>query len=226
MATNTRPTKVPMDRNRKIALAAGALYIATFVTSIPALGLYHTALHDPSFLTGTGSTGSVAAGRLARDALRSHRHRHRRRALPDREACEQRPGRGLRCQPHARGGDDLRRHPQRLVDRDAALGRRRRHRRRHADRQLALAGRRARLDVPHGSRVHARPERHVPRHRAVPHAARASHHPDDRPDRRTASVPLLHRHDVRWMGAALPPGRRSWPSPSQRGSSRSACGCW
>ncbi len=62
MATNTRPTKVPMDRNRKIALAAGALYIATFVTSIPALGLYHTALHDPSFLTGTGSTGSVALG--------------------------------------------------------------------------------------------------------------------------------------------------------------------
>ncbi|HTN81309.1 MAG TPA: DUF4386 domain-containing protein [Acidimicrobiales bacterium] len=62
MATNTRPTKVPMDRNRKIALAAGALYIATFVTSIPAVGLYHTALHDPAFLTGTGSTGSVALG--------------------------------------------------------------------------------------------------------------------------------------------------------------------
>lgn len=55
-------TRVPMDRNRKLAAAAGALYLATFVTSIPALGLYDTALHDVDFLSGTGSVGSVQLG--------------------------------------------------------------------------------------------------------------------------------------------------------------------
>jgi hypothetical protein len=63
MAT-TASTKVPMDRTRKIALAAGLLYLATFVTSIPALGLYDTALHDPGFLSGVGSEHSVQLGTL------------------------------------------------------------------------------------------------------------------------------------------------------------------
>lgn len=62
MATTTTSTKVPMDRNRKIALAAGLLYLATFVTSIPALGLYDVALNDVGFLSGAGSSGSVRLG--------------------------------------------------------------------------------------------------------------------------------------------------------------------
>jgi hypothetical protein len=61
MAT-TASTKVPMDRTRKIALVAGVMYLATFVTSIPALGLYHTALNDPGFLSGNGSESSVQLG--------------------------------------------------------------------------------------------------------------------------------------------------------------------
>jgi hypothetical protein len=62
MAKSTTTTKVPMDRTRKIALAAGVLYLATFATSIPALGLYDTALNDVAFLSGAGSEGSVQLG--------------------------------------------------------------------------------------------------------------------------------------------------------------------
>jgi hypothetical protein len=58
----TTTTKAPMDRTRKITLAAGLLYIATFATSIPALGLYDTALGDVGFLSGAGSEGSVRLG--------------------------------------------------------------------------------------------------------------------------------------------------------------------
>ena len=62
MSTTTVATKAPMDRTRKIALAAGVLYLATFATSIPALGLYDTALHDVGFLNGAGNAGSVQLG--------------------------------------------------------------------------------------------------------------------------------------------------------------------
>ena len=60
-ATLTRSTtKTPMRASRKQSLAAGILYLATFV-SIPTLGLY-TAAHKSDFLTGTGPDSSVYIG--------------------------------------------------------------------------------------------------------------------------------------------------------------------
>ncbi len=44
---------------RKTALAAGVLYLLTFVTSIPALGLYDDVLNNPDFVLGAGSSSAV-----------------------------------------------------------------------------------------------------------------------------------------------------------------------
>lgn len=47
-----------LDPMRKTALAAGLLYIATFVTSIPPLPLYHDLLEKPGYLlSGASDTG-------------------------------------------------------------------------------------------------------------------------------------------------------------------------
>jgi hypothetical protein len=55
MATDDRTT-------RKIAFAAGALYIVTFITSIPVLGMYHHALSNVDFVFGAGSDVPVRLG--------------------------------------------------------------------------------------------------------------------------------------------------------------------
>lgn len=47
---------------RRTALAAGVLYLVTFATSIPALGLYDGVLNDPGFVNGAGSGDAVAWG--------------------------------------------------------------------------------------------------------------------------------------------------------------------
>ena len=60
--TNTTTHKSPMSPTRKAALAAGLFYIATFVFSIPALGLYTGVLDDPSFVLGSGSDDGVLVG--------------------------------------------------------------------------------------------------------------------------------------------------------------------
>src|ERR687894_1124268 len=62
--TFTRTTKPPMDPTRKAALAAGLFYIATFVFSIPALGLYDGVVNDPNFVLGAGSDQGVLWGGL------------------------------------------------------------------------------------------------------------------------------------------------------------------
>ena len=62
--TATSTTKAPMDTTRKAALAAGLFYIATFVFSIPALGLYEGVLDDPGFVLGAGSDDGVLWGGL------------------------------------------------------------------------------------------------------------------------------------------------------------------
>jgi hypothetical protein len=49
---------------RKVALAAGLLYIATFVFSIPALGFYDDVLNDPNFVHGSGNDSGVLWGGL------------------------------------------------------------------------------------------------------------------------------------------------------------------
>ena len=66
MTTAIRPTanrKVPMTWLRKTALAAGVLYVLSFV-SIPTLGLY-SGLRDPNYVVGPGSgTGAIWGGVL------------------------------------------------------------------------------------------------------------------------------------------------------------------
>lgn len=63
MLTTTRTT-TPMDADRKRTLAAGLFYIATFLFSIPALGLYGGAIDDPGWVLGVGSDGGVLWGGL------------------------------------------------------------------------------------------------------------------------------------------------------------------
>ena len=60
----TTSARAPMDATRKAALAAGLFYIATFVFSIPALGLYDGVLNDPRFVLGAGGDGGVLWGGL------------------------------------------------------------------------------------------------------------------------------------------------------------------
>jgi hypothetical protein len=57
-------TRTPMSPMRKSALAAGVLYIATFVFSIPALGFYDDVLNNANFVHGAGNDGGVLWGAL------------------------------------------------------------------------------------------------------------------------------------------------------------------
>src|SRR5918911_1033082 len=54
------PTRVRMDSLRKTSLAAGVLYLLTFV-SIPTLFLY-VAVHDPKYILGPGPDNAVRLG--------------------------------------------------------------------------------------------------------------------------------------------------------------------
>jgi len=61
----TNHRRPAMDPMRKTALAAGLLYLATFVFSIPAaFGFYDGVLHDSAFVLGAGSSSGVAWGAL------------------------------------------------------------------------------------------------------------------------------------------------------------------
>jgi len=53
-----------MTPMRKTALAAGVLYLITFVTSIPALAFYDKVLHNPAYVLGAGSDGGIVWGAL------------------------------------------------------------------------------------------------------------------------------------------------------------------
>jgi hypothetical protein len=64
MHADTHIPKPPMDAVRKAALAAGLFYIATFVFSIPALGLYDGVVNDGNFVLGAGSDQGVLWGGL------------------------------------------------------------------------------------------------------------------------------------------------------------------
>ena len=58
----TEPNRAPMDPMRKTALIAGALYLITFITSIPALALFDDVLNNPDYILGAGSEGGVLWG--------------------------------------------------------------------------------------------------------------------------------------------------------------------
>lgn len=63
--SGTDAPRAPMEYTRKLALAAGGLYLLTFVTSIPALPLYHDLLNDPNYVLNGGSdTGVLWAAML------------------------------------------------------------------------------------------------------------------------------------------------------------------
>jgi hypothetical protein len=59
-ADRTATKRIPMDSLRKTALAAGVLYLVTFV-SIPTLALYGP-VHDPNYIVGPGPDTSVLLG--------------------------------------------------------------------------------------------------------------------------------------------------------------------
>src|SRR5260370_30547383 len=58
----TATIRVPMTTLRKTALAAGVLYLLTFV-SIPTLALY-VPVHDPKFIVGPGPDTGVILGAI------------------------------------------------------------------------------------------------------------------------------------------------------------------
>jgi Domain of unknown function (DUF4386) len=53
-----------MNHLRKTALIAGAFYLLTFVSSIPAVGLLDPVLHDPGYVVGSGGDTRVIFGCL------------------------------------------------------------------------------------------------------------------------------------------------------------------
>jgi hypothetical protein len=66
-AAHGRPnaaSKVPMDALRKTALVAGALYLLTFLSSIPALWFLSPVLHHSDYIVSPGSDTRVAFGCL------------------------------------------------------------------------------------------------------------------------------------------------------------------
>jgi Domain of unknown function (DUF4386) len=65
MTTTVRtaaPTRVPVDSARKTALVAGALYVLTFASSIPALFLLSPVLNNPDYIVSAGADSSVLLG--------------------------------------------------------------------------------------------------------------------------------------------------------------------
>ena len=63
-ATTPTATRPPLDRMRKTSLAAGILYLLTFV-SIPTLALYQPIRDDADFVLGGGSDTGVLWGALS-----------------------------------------------------------------------------------------------------------------------------------------------------------------
>ena len=58
-AAPDRPVEAP---SRRLASIAGALFLLTFVTSIPAFFLYDPVLNDPGYIVGSGADTRVLAG--------------------------------------------------------------------------------------------------------------------------------------------------------------------
>jgi hypothetical protein len=61
MATHIRTTttRAPMSAMRKTALVAGILYLATFLSSIPAVFLQGAVFNDPNFILGGGGSDTL-----------------------------------------------------------------------------------------------------------------------------------------------------------------------
>jgi hypothetical protein len=65
ITSRTVPTSgIPMDRLRKTAFLAGALYLVTFIASIPAIFVLDPVLSDPNYIVGSGADTRVLFGGL------------------------------------------------------------------------------------------------------------------------------------------------------------------
>ena len=63
------PAAPLMDPMRKASLAGGLAYLATFVVSIPQLGLYTGVIDDPTgFIRGAGSNTACCGARFSRSS--------------------------------------------------------------------------------------------------------------------------------------------------------------
>jgi hypothetical protein len=60
----TTTTRVPMDSMRRTALAAGILYLITFISSIPAVFLLGPVLTNPNYIIGAGADTQVTLGAM------------------------------------------------------------------------------------------------------------------------------------------------------------------
>jgi Domain of unknown function (DUF4386) len=64
LVVESLPKRADLSSTRKISLAAGVLFLVTFITSIPALGLFQPVLDDPAgYLAGDGE--DIAVGILS-----------------------------------------------------------------------------------------------------------------------------------------------------------------
>ena len=63
-SSSSSSSKARMDPMRKTALVAGLLYLATFVFSIPALGLYDNVVNNPDYVLGSGDGNGALWGGL------------------------------------------------------------------------------------------------------------------------------------------------------------------
>ncbi len=62
MAATRSRNGMPMSADRKTALVAGLVFLATFIFSIPQLATFHDALKNPRFILGAGSDTAVVIG--------------------------------------------------------------------------------------------------------------------------------------------------------------------
>ena len=196
--------RAPITGLRKTAFIAGALYLLTFVTSIPTLGLYGP-VKKLGFITGTGSDVGVHLRRLHGGDPGTGWSRHRARAVPDRQAAERAARAQFRRLAAVGSVNDRRRRRQSAHGRhpETRLGGGDRCRRRRARHDRQVAGRLPQLDFRARPEPHARRQRTAPRHAALPVALGASGHPAGRAHWGAHPARVGRRDDLRLLGPDL-----------------------
>ena len=211
-----------MDTTRKLALAAGVLYLVTFAASIPTLALKAPLVDHADCILGHGSDTGVlwggfldfvcaVAGIGTAVALYPITRRYSRTS-----AIGFVTSRTLEAAILVVGAISL---LSVVTLRNDVVG---------GDTASLMTtsqslDRDARLVVPVRPRVHARLQRAVPRHGDVPLPPGPPLHPADGPHRCAAAVRLQPGDAVRWARRRSRRPRCCSPCRSRRGSSRSAC---
>ena len=179
-----------MTSNRRIALAAGVLFIITFITSIPALYLFEPVLRDPAgYIAGSGADNTrILVGASLELFLIVANVATRRRPLSDPQAAERDACARLRHGPSRRVQLHRHRPRQRAWRGEPAAAGRERRGRRH-DRRGAR--RDQGLDVPARPRLRRRHrQRDAARLPDVPIRPGAAPHGRAGTGRRAADLPL------------------------------------